>query len=391
MPSTLTVCSVHTVGARKLTRPWAALRPPSHPHPARLLHGARARLQSKVRTFLLQRAGKQTLGVCGPRGLSQLLGSSAAAPRSPACTNERARLCSDKTSFAEPGGRRSGSARAPTGPALRGPLAAPPSTSHPGWEGSAGTPPPEQPSLAQSRHGRVGWRGVGVQLPGAPGWGGGPSPPRPPRGRAPGGRPHSCRRPRGTSRGPRPRPDLAEVDEPLASLGLTATSDTSGTMLHCIRQPLPNSRRGAIDTAPPAGGGVAGRGQSRAQAGLPPRGRTGFPRPHARLRDRQGRGGHSLGAGESGTAHGGSSKPGWAWAPPSPGSGAYQRTPPRASAWGTAGWACHGRGRRGGPAHLPGYEVIEGQPQNRQEQEHGDGPAVPHGVHVDLRAARGGG
>lgn len=239
-----------------------------------------------------------------------------AAPRSPACMNERARLRSDKTSFAEPGGRRSGSARAPTGPALRGPLAAPPSTSHPGWEGSAGTPPPEQPSLAQSRHGRVGWRGVGVQLPGAPGWGGGPSPPRPPRGRAPGGRPHSCRRPRGTSRGPRPRPDLAEVDEPLASLGLTATSDTSGTMLHCIRQPLPNSRRGAIDTAPPAGGGVAGRGQSRAQAGLPPRGRTGFPRPHARLRDRQGRGGHSLGAGESGTAHGGSSKPGWAWAPP---------------------------------------------------------------------------
>lgn len=180
MPSTLTVCSVHTVGARKLTRPWAALRPPSHPHPARLLHGARARLQSKVSTFLLQRAGKQTLGVCGPRGLSQLLGSAAAAPRSPACTNERARLRSDKTSFAEPGGRRSGSARAPTGPALRGPLAAPPSTSHPGWEGSAGTPPPEQPSLAQSRHGHVSWRGVGVQLPGAPGWGGGPSPPRPP-------------------------------------------------------------------------------------------------------------------------------------------------------------------------------------------------------------------
>lgn len=37
------------------------------------------------------------------------------------------------------------------------------------------------------------------------------------------------------------------------------------------------------------------------------------------------------------------------------------------------------------PAHPPGYEVIEGQPQNCQEQEHGDGPAVPHGVHVDLR------
>lgn len=41
------------------------------------------------------------------------------------------------------------------------------------------------------------------------------------------------------------------------------------------------------------------------------------------------------------------------------------------------------------PAPLLGYEVIEGQPQNRQEQDHGDGPAVPHGIHVDLRVGCG--
>ena len=41
------------------------------------------------------------------------------------------------------------------------------------------------------------------------------------------------------------------------------------------------------------------------------------------------------------------------------------------------------------PAHLPCYEVIEGQPQDGQKQEHGHGPAVPHCIHVDLRRGRG--
>ena len=55
------------------------------------------------------------------------------------------------------------------------------------------------------------------------------------------------------------------------------------------------------------------------------------------------------------------------------------------------GPAAHVRREMGQPctrdtqAHLPGYEVIEGQPQDREEQEHGDGPAVPHSVHVHLR------
>ena len=59
------------------------------------------------------------------------------------------------------------------------------------------------------------------------------------------------------------------------------------------------------------------------------------------------------------------------------------------------GPAAHARRELGQPctrdtqAHLPGYEVIEGQPQDREEQEHGDGPAVPHGVHVHLRAWEG--
>lgn len=82
-------------------------------------------------------------------------------------------------------------------------------------------------------------RGSGLGV----GW---PSLPQPPLGRAPSRRPHSCSwRPRGTSRGPRLRPDLAEVDEPFALPGLTTTSDTSGTMLHCIRQPLANRRQRA--------------------------------------------------------------------------------------------------------------------------------------------------
>lgn len=68
--------------------------------------------------------------------------------------------------------------------------------------------------------------------------------PQPPLGRAPGRRPHvHSWRPRGTSRGPRLRSDLAEVDEPFAFPGLTTTSDTSGTMLHCILQPLANRRQ----------------------------------------------------------------------------------------------------------------------------------------------------
>lgn len=82
-------------------------------------------------------------------------------------------------------------------------------------------------------------RGSGLGV----GW---PSLPQPPLGRAPSRCPHSCSwRPRGTSRGPRLRPDLAEVDEPFALPGLTTTSDTSGTMLHCIRQPLANRRQHA--------------------------------------------------------------------------------------------------------------------------------------------------
>lgn len=55
-----------------------------------------------------------------------------------------------------------------------------------------------------------------------------------------------------------------------------------------------------------------------------------------------------------------------------------------AGTWVTGAAPC----THGEPAHSPGYEVIEGQPQNGQQQEHGDGPAAPHGVHVDLQ--RGG-
>jgi len=33
---------------------------------------------------------------------------------------------------------------------------------------------------------------------------------------------------------------------------------------------------------------------------------------------------------------------------------------------------------------LPGDEVIQGQAQDRQEQEHGKGPAVPSSIHVNL-------
>ena len=32
----------------------------------------------------------------------------------------------------------------------------------------------------------------------------------------------------------------------------------------------------------------------------------------------------------------------------------------------------------------PCYEVIQGQSQDGEEQEHRNGPAVPGGVHVDL-------
>lgn len=116
--------------------------------------------------FLLQRAGKQTLGVCGPRGLSQLLGSAAAAPRSPACTNERARLRSDKTSFAEPGGRRSGSARAPTGPALRGPLAAPPARPILAGKGQQGPLLPSSQAWRRADTGVSAGEGSGCSCPG---------------------------------------------------------------------------------------------------------------------------------------------------------------------------------------------------------------------------------
>lgn len=77
---------------------------------------------------------------------------------------------------------------------------------------------------------------------------------RSPPGRAP------CRHPRSQPWGPQGTCTLPHSLTPRRSPlpGLTTTSDTSGTMLHCILQPLANGRQRTLTRASSAGSGCPG-------------------------------------------------------------------------------------------------------------------------------------